>query len=120
MDVWSLFEGPVSFLIVPHAAAGAPMSQQKTAKLTRPAPRWHAITAECLVTNDGKYGIAQLMGAWYAYRRRPLGGVVQLGEALDSREAAEAQVEAHRWGHAEDEPTPSSGTVASGLIRGGA
>lgn len=91
---------------------------QTTAKLTRPPPKWHPITAECLVSNDGRYGVALLMGGWYAYRRLPQGGTTQIGEVLDSREMAEQTCEAHRWGHVGDDGR-ASGTVASGVLRAG-
>lgn len=69
----------------------------RTAKLTRPSPRWRPITSELHVSTCGKYGLCCLAGEWWAFKRDPLaqlgtGPVTTIGEA-------QVLVEADRWGH---------------------
>jgi hypothetical protein len=73
----------------------------RTAKLTRPEPRWFEYVAGMLASSCGRYGLVQISRAWFAFLRDPKGGLVPIhdGAPLDSLEAAKARVEAHRFGH---------------------
>lgn len=78
------------------------MMAGKTARLTRPSPRWRLVTSELHVSTCGKYGICQIGGEWWAFKREPLG---QLGKGpVRSIGEAQAIIEAHRWGFV-DPPT---------------
>ncbi len=69
---------------------------QGTAKLSRPkGTRWVERYGGQWVSSEGKYGILEVSGAFYAFQRNPY---LAIGGPYDFLADAQAKVESHRWG----------------------